>query len=104
MRCDGLKAGLLVRCLLSGRRPVRVCAWAVLMRAGHPVPGWPSPPVLARCTVAAPAAHLKNWRALARHLGRREHMSDIVQAIASAVPSANRRPDPCTADVSTETR
>ncbi|WP_327591623.1 transposase family protein [Streptomyces chartreusis] len=27
-------------------------------------------------------AHLKNWRALARHLGRREHMSDIVQAIA----------------------
>ncbi|MEU9397456.1 transposase family protein [Streptomyces sp. NPDC048324] len=28
-------------------------------------------------------AHLKNWRALARHLGRREHMSDIVQAIAA---------------------
>ncbi|MFJ5997470.1 transposase family protein [Streptomyces sp. NPDC092370] len=27
-------------------------------------------------------AHLKNWRALARHLGRREHMSDIVQAVA----------------------
>ncbi|MFF9105147.1 transposase family protein [Streptomyces rubrogriseus] len=27
-------------------------------------------------------AHLKNWRALARHLGRREHMSDTVQAIA----------------------
>lgn len=26
--------------------------------------------------------HLKNWRALARHHGRREHMSDIVQAIA----------------------
>ncbi|MDF6066848.1 transposase family protein [[Kitasatospora] papulosa] len=26
-------------------------------------------------------AHLKNWRALARHLGRREHM-DTVQAIA----------------------
>ncbi|MFF5092739.1 transposase family protein [Streptomyces niveus] len=26
-------------------------------------------------------AHLKNWRALARHLGRREHMSDTVQAI-----------------------
>ncbi|MGW7825230.1 transposase family protein [Streptomyces puniciscabiei] len=26
--------------------------------------------------------HLKNWRALARHLGRREHMSDIVQAVA----------------------
>ncbi|MDX3371188.1 hypothetical protein PV387_35210 [Streptomyces sp. ME02-6987-2C] len=28
-------------------------------------------------------AHLKNWRPLARHLGRREHMSDTVQAIAS---------------------
>ncbi|MEU5676995.1 transposase family protein [Streptomyces rochei] len=27
-------------------------------------------------------AHLKNWRALARHFGRREHMSDTVQAIA----------------------
>ena len=27
-------------------------------------------------------AHLKNWRALTRHLGRREHMSDTVQAIA----------------------
>ncbi|MFD4476048.1 transposase family protein [Streptomyces sp. NPDC058471] len=26
--------------------------------------------------------HLKNWRALARHHGRREHMSDIVQAAA----------------------
>ncbi|MFJ5835145.1 transposase family protein [Streptomyces sp. NPDC093089] len=26
--------------------------------------------------------HLKNWRALARHLGRREHMSDTVQAVA----------------------
>jgi hypothetical protein len=27
-------------------------------------------------------AHLKNWRVLARHLGRREHMSHTVQAIA----------------------
>ncbi|MFD3729553.1 transposase family protein [Streptomyces sp. NPDC058671] len=27
-------------------------------------------------------AHLKNWRALARHLGRREHTSDTVQAVA----------------------
>ncbi|MFF8381803.1 transposase family protein [Streptomyces sp. NPDC015661] len=27
-------------------------------------------------------AHLKNWRALARQLGRREHMSDMVQAVA----------------------
>ncbi|MFJ8098305.1 transposase family protein [Streptomyces griseofuscus] len=28
-------------------------------------------------------AHLKNWRALARHHGRREHMSDIIQAVAA---------------------
>lgn len=28
-------------------------------------------------------AHLKNWRALARHLGRREHTSDTVQAVAA---------------------
>ena len=27
-------------------------------------------------------AHLKNWRSLARHLGRREHMSHTVQAVA----------------------
>jgi hypothetical protein len=27
-------------------------------------------------------AHLKNWRVLARHLGRREHLSDTVQAVA----------------------
>ncbi|MBB4796211.1 IS5 family transposase [Streptomyces nodosus] len=27
-------------------------------------------------------AHLKNWRALASHLGRREHISDTVQAVA----------------------
>ena len=28
-------------------------------------------------------AHLKNWRALARHHGRREHISDIIQAVAA---------------------
>ncbi|MGW1642662.1 transposase family protein [Streptomyces lavendulae] len=27
-------------------------------------------------------AHLKNWRALARHHGRREHLSDTIQAVA----------------------
>ncbi|WP_112137177.1 transposase family protein [Glycomyces dulcitolivorans] len=27
-------------------------------------------------------AHLKNWRSLARHHGRREHMSDIIGAVA----------------------
>ncbi|MFB8215707.1 transposase family protein [Streptomyces anulatus] len=48
-------------------------------------------------------AHLKNWRALARHLGRRERMDDTVQAVARpAVPAADRRPDPGLADVSTE--
>ncbi|MEU6647246.1 transposase family protein (plasmid) [Streptomyces albidoflavus] len=26
--------------------------------------------------------HLKNWRSLARHHGRREHMSDIIQSVA----------------------
>ncbi|MEU8718717.1 transposase family protein [Streptomyces sp. NPDC048663] len=38
-------------------------------------------------------AHLKNWRALARHLGRREHMSDIVQAVAGLL-SHQRTADP----------
>ncbi|MYQ48768.1 transposase [Streptomyces sp. SID4985] len=28
-------------------------------------------------------AHLKNWKALARHHGRREHMSDTIQAVAA---------------------
>jgi hypothetical protein len=28
-------------------------------------------------------AHLNTWRALARHLGRREHISDTVQAVAA---------------------
>jgi hypothetical protein len=28
-------------------------------------------------------AHLKNWRALARHHGRREQMSDVIQAVAA---------------------
>ncbi|CAM5643127.1 hypothetical protein SVIOM74S_10235 [Streptomyces violarus] len=36
-------------------------------------------------------AHLKNWRALARHLGRREHMSDTVQAVA--LPSHQQTAD-----------
>ncbi len=37
-----------------------------------------------RCIrVAHGIAHLKNWRALTRHLGRREDISDTVQAIAS---------------------
>ncbi|WP_407109644.1 transposase family protein [Streptomyces sp. DSM 116494] len=35
-------------------------------------------------------AHLKNWRTLARHLCRREHMSDTVQAIARDCCPTNR--------------
>ncbi|WP_225800289.1 hypothetical protein [Streptomyces sp. NK15101] len=31
-------------------------------------------------------AHLKNRRALARHLGRREHTSDTVRAVAGLLP------------------
>lgn len=36
-----------------------------------------------RIRVEHGTAHLKNWRALARHHGRREHMNDTVQAVAS---------------------
>ncbi|WP_405524371.1 transposase family protein [Streptomyces canus] len=36
-------------------------------------------------------AHLKNWRALTRHLGRREHMSEMVQAVAGLL-SVRQRP------------
>ncbi|MET7645869.1 transposase family protein [Streptomyces sp. NPDC005426] len=48
-------------------------------------------------------AHLKNWRALARHLGRRERMDDTVQAIATLLsqqqtadlfPARTRAPRP----------
>ncbi|MFC8838315.1 transposase family protein, partial [Streptomyces griseoincarnatus] len=35
-----------------------------------------------RIRVEHSIAHLKNWRALTRHLGRREHISHTVQAIA----------------------
>ncbi|MFH9016391.1 hypothetical protein ACH4C6_34145 [Streptomyces sp. NPDC017943] len=35
-------------------------------------------------------AHLKNWRALARHLGRREHMSDTIQAVAGLLSHQQR--------------
>ncbi|MEU6621999.1 transposase family protein [Streptomyces litmocidini] len=47
-------------------------------------------------------AHLKNWRALARHLGRREHMSRHGSGRRRpALPPADRRPEPSTAEVST---
>ncbi|MFF1278723.1 hypothetical protein ACFVZC_36005 [Streptomyces marokkonensis] len=35
-----------------------------------------------RIRVELGIGHLKNWRSLARHHGRREHMSDIIQAVA----------------------
>nr|WP_240811030.1 transposase family protein [Streptomyces tendae] len=38
--------------------------------------------LLSRIRVEHGIAHLKNWRALARHLGCREHMSGSVQAVA----------------------
>lgn len=41
-------------------------------------------------------AHLKNWRALARHHSRREHMSDTIQAVAGLLShqqTATRKPD-----------
>jgi hypothetical protein len=48
-------------------------------------------------------AHLKNWRVLARHLGRREHMSHTVQAVDGLlVPPADRGPGLGTADMNTE--
>jgi hypothetical protein len=40
-------------------------------------------------------SHLKNWRALSRHLGRREHLDTILPAVAGLVSSQERalRPD-----------
>jgi hypothetical protein len=35
-----------------------------------------------RIRVEHSIAHLKNWRSLSRHLGRREHMSHTIQAVA----------------------
>lgn len=37
-------------------------------------------------------AHLKNWRSLARHHGRREHLPETVQAVA-AIPTAQQTAD-----------
>jgi hypothetical protein len=39
-------------------------------------------------------SHLKNWRALARHLGRREHLDTILPAVAGLVSSQERAPRP----------
>jgi hypothetical protein len=39
-------------------------------------------------------SHLKNWRALSRHLGRREHLDEIFPAVAGLVSSHERAPRP----------
>lgn len=42
-------------------------------------------------------AHLKNWRALARHHGRRELLDEIVPAVAGLVAAGQTGPPPPTA-------
>ncbi|WP_404792278.1 transposase family protein [Streptomyces tendae] len=49
-------------------------------------------------------AHLKNWRALARYLGRRAHERHRPGRRRPSVPPADRRPDLGTAEVGTEPR
>ncbi len=39
-------------------------------------------------------SHLTNWRALARHLSRREHLDTILRAVAGLVSSKERAPRP----------
>ncbi len=39
-------------------------------------------------------SHLKNWRALTRHLGRREHLDTMLPAVAGLVSSQGRAPRP----------
>jgi len=40
-------------------------------------------------------SHLKNWRALSRHRGRRDHLDSMLRAVAGLVSSQERasRPD-----------
>ena len=39
-------------------------------------------------------SHRKNWRALSRHLGRREHLDTMLPAVAGLVSSQERAPRP----------
>jgi hypothetical protein len=39
-------------------------------------------------------SHLKNWRALSRHLGRRDHLDTMLRAVAGLVSSQERAPRP----------
>jgi hypothetical protein len=47
-----------------------------------------------RIRVEHGTSHLKNWRALARHLGRRDHLETILPAVAGLVSSQERAPRP----------
>ena len=42
-------------------------------------------------------SHLKNWRALSRHLGRREHLDTMLRAVAGLVASPETSPTTRTA-------
>jgi hypothetical protein len=39
-------------------------------------------------------SYLENWRALSRHLGRRDHLDTILPAVAGPVSSQERTPRP----------
>ncbi len=67
----------------------------------------PVPPALAAAHEAERRAHsaqrirvehgisyLKNWRALSRHLGRRDHLDTMLRAVAGLVSSQERAPRP----------
>jgi hypothetical protein len=45
-----------------------------------------------RIRVERGISHLKNWRVLSRHLGRREHLDTILPAVAGLVSSQERAP------------
>jgi hypothetical protein len=39
-------------------------------------------------------SHLKNWRALSRHLGRRDHLDAMLRAVAGLVSNQEQAPQP----------
>jgi hypothetical protein len=56
-------------------------------RAGEELPDWKEESNHSHRQVRARVEHtfarMKNWRTLTRHLGRHEHISDTVQAVAT---------------------
>ena len=48
----------------------------------------------ARMPVEHGIAHMKNWRALARHLGRREVLDETIRAVAGLASSQQRATRP----------